>query len=573
MNKIFSKTILSLSIGVMALTNVGCTDFLTRQPLDAFTDDTFWQAEANVQMFAWQNYDQFYGYGNGVGTTAEFYYQSLGATANIADDQCNNTFLQYPVAAATTNTEWKAYYKLIRRCNLMLARVPKVPMSQEKINEYMGVAYFFRANSYFRLVQSFGDVPYFEDYMSAAETDKIYVQRTDRNTVMDRAKADLDKAISIMSNVADDNTIINKNTVYALLSRLCLYEGTYRKYNNKGDGSAYLTAAKTAAEAVMSSGKYALGAPGSWKSLYNSIELNANKEVILTKRYLPSVLMHSIQAFTNTSTTISGLSKSAVDNYVCKDGLPINQSPLYKGDNTVTEATTDRDPRLGMTINPNKLGTTDHSLNGLTSSTGYIVELYNNPGLSGSVVTTTGQNHIDAPVFAYTEVLLNYAEACAELETITQGDLDKSINLIRTRAGVTPLVLSGTDVMASGTVINDPKRVDPILEPSPVNSVTWEIRRERRSELMTWTYLRANDLMRWNRGHYVDMVKNPACARGARLVDIPTIKVVLDADGYIVPYALTRVFTTPKNLFNSIPTNEINLYEAEGVTLTQNAGW
>lgn len=576
MNKIISKTILSLSIGALALTTVGCTDFLTRPPQDGFTDETFWQAEANVQMYAWLNYDTYYGYGNGVGTTAEFYFQSAGAATavNIADDLCNSTFLTYSASVSTTNTDWKAYYKLIRRCNLMLNRVPKVPMSQAKIDHYMGVAYFFRADTYFRLVQAFGDVPYFNEYLSQSESDKIYVPRTDRNTVMDNVKADLEKAISLMLPSDGGNYNVNKYTAHALMTRIGIYEGTYRKYNNKGDGAAFLTAAKTSAEAVMTGG-YALGAAGSWKALYNSVDLTGSKEVILVKRYLPSVLMHSVQAFTNTSSTIHGMSKSAIDNYVCKDGLPINQSPLYKGDNTIVDVTKDRDPRLPATINPTTLGTTDVTYKGLTSSTGYVIELYNNPATTGSAVTTTGQNHIDAPVFTLTEVLLNYAEACAELGTATQADLDKSINLIRDRAGITRLTMSGSDVMAGATVINDPKRVDPILEASPVSPLIWEIRRERRSELMTWTYLRAGDLMRWNRGIYTDMVKNPDCAKGARLVGITPDKVRVDENGYILPYAATasRVFVTPKNLFNSIPSNDINLYKAEGVELSQNEGW
>lgn len=575
MNKIISKTILSLSIGALALTTVGCTDFLTRPPQDGFTDETFWQAESHVQVYAWGNYDTFYGYGNGVGTTSEFYFQWAGGTANLADDLCNSVFLPFQSAPSTTNADWKAYYKLIRRCNLMLTRVPKVPMSQAKIDHYMGVAYFFRANTYFRLVQAFGDVPYSSEYIdptNPVDQKKIYVPRTDRNTVMDNVKADLEKAINLMLPSDGGNYNVNKYTAHALMTRIGIYEGTYRKYNNKGDGAAFLTAAKTSAEAVMAGG-YTLGAAGSWKSLYNSDDLLGNKEVILTKRYLPSVLMHSIQAFTNTSSTIHGMSKSAIDNYVCKDGLPINQSPLYKGDNTVVDATKDRDPRLPATINPTKLGTTDVTLNGLTSSTGYVIELYNNPK-SGDV-TTTGQNHIDAPVFTLTEVLLNYAEACAELGTATQADLDKSINLIRDRAGITRLTMSGSDVMAGATVINDPKRVDPILEASPVSPLIWEIRRERRSELMTWTYLRAGDLMRWNRGIYTDMVKNPDCAKGARLVGITPVKVRVDENGYILPYAATasRVFVTPKNLFNSIPSNDINLYKAEGVELSQNEGW
>ncbi len=49
---------------------------------------------------------------------------------------------------------------------------------------------------------------------------------------------------------------------------------------------------------------------------------------------------------------------------------------------------------------------------------------------------------IDYPVIRYAEVLLTYAEARAELNELTQSDLDNTINLIRDRAGMPHMLLS-----------------------------------------------------------------------------------------------------------------------------------
>lgn len=91
-------------------------------------------------------------------------------------------------------------------------------------------------------------------------------------------------------------------------------------------------------------------------------------------------------------------------------------------------------------------------------------------------------NTADKPILKIEEILLNYAEAMFESGTFDQTTANASINLLRKRAGVAPMVVG--DINESF----DPKRgkyypkgndagilVDPVL---------WEIRRERIVELM-----------------------------------------------------------------------------------------
>lgn len=554
---------------------ISCDDFLDKEPLTEFTDENYWTSEANVRTFAYGFYDEFLGYGNGSGTTSEFYFQGSGASSaiNISDDLCNSTFLNFQPNASSSNTNWNDYYKAIRRANLLIARVPAVTsMSEGAMLHWEAVARFFRAYTYFRLVQRFGDVPYVDTYTGPDEADKIYVERMNRNDVMEKVYADLDFAVKNML-LSDGKNTVNRYVAYALQSRICLYEGTYRKYHNQGDGTKYLTTAKDAALAIMNNSAYQLNAD--YQSVYNSIELSSSKEMLLYKDYQPSILMHSIQAYTNTSSIINGLNRWAVESYACVDGLPVSQSTMYLGDGSIENVRANRDKRLLATIAP-KLGYSGKEDGGLAASTGYRLVLYNNPNLSGTQVTTIAQNHIDAPVFWLAEVYLNYAEACAELNAITQTDLDLSVNKLRTRAGIAPLqYINDDDIKVGGVTINDPVRTSALEQFSGiVPSVIWEIRRERRAELMSWTYVRLYDLMRWEKGEYLDMSLNPAVGQGAKVGAENRGKMTVDAEGYILPYgANKRAFTSPKHYLNSIPTSEISLYEAEGVTLTQNPGW
>ncbi|MGL5787854.1 MAG: RagB/SusD family nutrient uptake outer membrane protein [Bacteroidales bacterium] len=566
-------------IGMTALCAVlfgssSCSDFLDKEPLDRFTDDNYWTSESNVRTYAWMFYDEFLGYGNGTGTTSEFYFQSGGATMYISDDLCNNSFTQYDATPASSNSNWKTYYEKIRRANVMLQRIPTVPgMSEAQNNHWTGVAKFFRAFCYFRLVQRFGDVPYFDKPLVESDRPSIFQPRMNRNEVIDKVMTDLDEAYSSVLASDQPNTI-NKYVVAALASRVALYEGTYRKYHNLGDPKLYLEKAKSYAENIISSNLYSLNSD--FKSVYNSVELKNSKEMLLYKDYQPSIWMHSIQSYTNTSTVINGMTKAAVESYPCIDGLPIKQSDKYKGDATMENVLANRDKRLAAAL-ASKWAYAGKEDGGLSANTGYRIILFNNPGLSGTQVTTNGQNHIDAPVFGYAEVLLNYAEALAELDQITQADLDKSINLLRDRAGVNRLTyVDANTVQVNGVTINDPARTSALeTKTGVVSPLLWEIRRERRAELMTWTYIRYFDLMRWKKGLYLDMAENPDVARGAHVMADNKGKGEVDSEGYLLPYGSKNIrkFDESKHYLNSIPMNEILLYEAEGLTLPQNPGW
>lgn len=559
----------------VALTSVSCEDYLTDDPADKFTTENFWQTEDNVKTFSWLNYDTFYGYGNGVTIGLSFFYYH-GSDNRIDDNLSAFSFYQMPITPTTTNVySWNEYYTLIRRANLMLKEVPNVAMPEAKKNHYIGVAKFFRAYTYYRLVQKFGDVPYTDQYLTQNDP-LVYAPAQQRAAIIDKVIADLEEATELLLAVDDKNVTVNKYTAYAALSNVALYEGTYRKYHLGQDGSAYFNKAKTAALGVMNNAAYQLNAD--WKSLYNSVELVGNTEVILAKRYLPNVLMHSLQNYTNTSTTQYGLTKWAAQSYVTTNGLPIQQTGnnQYTGDATIAETFANRDPRFAKTINPTAFGYKGKSFGtaALTSMSGYVFELYNNPATTGPDVTTGGRNFTDAPLFTLSEVYLNYAEASAELGTATNADLDRSINKVRVRAGVAPLTTDGNNAFAGGIQIIDPTRTAALEQiTGVVNPLIWEIRRERRVEFMSWTTLRQMDIYRWKKGDYLDTSKNPDVNLGARIGTPVGTQVSVDGQGYIKIYPTSTRNFEPKHYLLNIPTNDIDLYKAQGIDLKQNPGW
>ena len=185
-----------------------------------------------------------------------------------------------------------------------------------------------------------------------------------------------------------------------------------------------------------------------------------------------------------------------------------------------------------------------------------------------TINTQINTNITDAPLFWLAEVYLIYAEASAELDqmgkyTLTQTDLNNTINKLRARGKVAPMILAGHQ---------DPGYTDPKKD-ADVTSLIWEIRRERRTELMMDGF-RLQDLFRWKKGIYMDSNKNPDSFLGAK-IQPPYGAVRVNAQGYIMPYTVAqqRAFVDPKNYLSAIPTSQILLYPPATQATMQNPGW
>lgn len=537
------------------------------QPPDQFSDLTYWNSESKVATFAWGFYnDMITGYNEGW-SPGRFYFSSFN------DDQANPTFEQFDKNAPAADANWA--FGDIRKANLMIASVQKMNLDEAAKNHWIGVARFFRAWRYFRLIERFGDVPWYSQVLDISQDSAIYKPRDPRNMVMDSVLADLDFAIANLRSKAEaaPNTV-NADVALALKSRVCLFAGTWAEYNEHDNERAakYLQECKDASAELMQAG-YSLS--DRYKTVYSSYDLSGNPEVILYKTYEEGVMTHCLIGYCNSTTEYRGLTKSAVESYVCTDGLPISLSPKYKGDDNIQNVRANRDGRLLQTVDFFYCYLGHLRAGGMKSSTGFrptkFLPLDSSPGdtVTAGKTNTAPYNYTDAPIFWLAETLENYAEACAELDklgayTMTQNDLDISINLLRQRAQVAPLQLNGHQ----GTAVNGVPFVDPKKD-EDVTSLIWEIRRDRRDELMMDGF-RLEDLLRWHKLDYMDTEKNPDAFLGAKVQD--NDEVTVNDDGYIVVYPDNpQRIIAPKYYLWPIPTGEISLYP--GDVLKQNPGW
>ena len=580
-----------LSAGLLLATAVSfssCDDFLTRDPQDTVTDvPSFWNNEENLRTSFLDYYTYFFpGYQSGWNRADNF------AETNVADwtdDNAQEVATLFTKVAPTSDAgNWN--FKKVRNMNLLLSRIQSSNLGEEAKNHWSGVARLFRAMEYAKLVQKFGDVPYYDAVVGSTDNEQLYRARDPRTTVMDKVNEDLAFACAnIRVNDGTKGLTVNRAVAQGFASRIMLFEGTWQKYhaNNTAKAAEYLKAAKDYAAALMQTNAYSI-AP-SYKSLTTSEDLAGNPEIIMYRSYVENVVMHSLMSFQNTEHEMSSPSRSFVDAFLTKNGLPIHQAGNtdYKGKEYAKEIQ-NRDPRLADNIDEES-GLRLNGVAAVYAASGYYANRYVNKDLINKPGGMSSTNTTDAPVMKLNEVMLNYIEAAAELAelgqyTLTQADFDKTINAIRDRQStqMPHLTLAGNALKVNGVEINDPDR-DATVKP-----IIWEIRRERRVEL-AYEGLRFNDLRRWGKLEYADMVKNKKLNMGAWInkaaYDATAMakitlcdengNIVTGNEGYIMP--ITEVAKmremADKDYLYPIPVDQITMYETHGFKLTQNPGW
>lgn len=483
---------------------VGCEKFLDERPQGSFADgDEFWQGETALKLETNYFYTAFSSYGTA--HNGRFFADSK------SDDygQDNNNPVYDDVIPAGTGI-WKSSYVEARRANIILARMANMELSDEVRKHYEGFCRFYRAIQHFDVVRRYGDCVW-QGHEVAFDDEAWQAQeRTDRAEIMRNVCEDLKFAGENCRDYTDGRTF-HKYAAWVMLSRAALYEGAWQKYheNNTAVANEFFAIAKDAALEVMNSGKWSIH--NDYASNYISKDLGTNTEMIMYKqfRYDSDVkLGHGLHGYSSSSTPTWGMTKDAVESYCNADGLPIHVSEAGFDDSTVEKAIRGRDARLAHNVCDSIVMLDTYSwLKGINSTTGYWLKKFvvKDYVLNGGDNELAPYNDTDGPVYMYSEVLLNYAEACAELGTMTQADADKSINELRVKHGNIPaLTVAGTSVSVNGTAITkDPKNT------YGVNDLIWEIRRERRCELICDGF-RNDDLMRWKMGAQLDFTKNPS---------------------------------------------------------------
>lgn len=550
-------------------------------PETELSDAIFWNTTSDLRM------------------AANYFYTTLPELRD--EDVTEDAWSPYAFSASSPNkisdgsrvapaTDDDYSYKKIFQANKLIEQSAEVLAKggkEAEVNWYVGEARFFRAFYYYELFKRFGGVPLIDKTLGVNDPD-VFKERATREELFNFILADLDYATSVLRSAdelakAGEYGRISKSAALAFKSRVTLFEGTRQKFHQYGNYRETLKLAKAAAEEVMNAGDYTLftqprtGMNGeqlndAYFNLFQEAgEGRANKENIIVKVYGISrenqIVSTAVQRFYESNRVLP--TQNFVSKYLMADGLPIEKSPLYQEPNkqsTHADYFKMKDPRMTFTLfkrGDEFISSSNYTIpRSSAHSSGYGIRKYAN-----KTFWNLQASYIDKPVLRYAEVLLTYAEAVYELEgTISDADLDRTINLIRARL---PQVNIST--ASSPAFVSMPKLSNTFVSGNGLD-MREEIRRERLVEL-AFEGFAYWDLLRWKTAE----VEMPKAIRGGYLFTEYLTgasgwdpKTPVDDKNYLLLQpANLRKFDPQKDYLWPIPLTEI----AKNPKIVQNPKW
>ena len=477
------KNIILYSFIALLSGTAGCSDMLDQYPLDAISPETYYNNADELRSATNQFYGMFPGAASGYTESAD-----VVCTFNLPAE------VQGIRTVPTSGGGWNWEY--LRAVNFYLSHSVRCDDVDAR-EHFDGIARFFRAYFYFEKVKRFGEVPWFDRELSSTDPE-LFRPRDSRDFIMDKILDDLTYAIN---NISDKKDLYNVThwTALALKSRICLFEGTYRKYHGIPGYEKFLDECATASKLFIDNAPYAIYKTGAqpYRDLFSS--MNAiEEEVILARDYdRAQNVMHEANANTLSPTYgRPGMNKKIVNSYLMTNGDRFTDQPGYETMQYYDEMQ-NRDPRLTQTVvGPGYMrinSTTVSSPNFGASTTGYQITKW--------VTDASGDGYMgssnDYILFRAAEVYLNYAEAKAELGTLTQEDLEISIKKIRDRVGMPNIDMDAANANPDPYLCALESGYQNVTGPN--KGVILEIRRERTIELLLEGF-RYYDIIRWKEG-------------------------------------------------------------------------
>lgn len=501
------KNIFLTSLLAFGALFTGC-DF-DEEPQSAASVNMVFSSENGLQTYAYSFYNVLPDNGSAYNRNATF---DWGAKNSIGGME---------VGAYTVNSSTSWSWTALRNINFFLENNTNESVDIKVRNNYSGIARLFRARFYFDKLVQYGEVPWIDKTFNDVDDPDLMNPRDTRDLIISKIIEDLDFAYQNITEekATTNSSVVNKWVAMGFKSRVCLFEAAWRKYHANDEldvartgcteytSDELYTLAAAAAKEVMDNSPYKIhtgteyaNGRGAYRDLF--ISDNAVTEEVMMAIVTDKVLDLGTQNWWYNSSTYGPhlcMSRKFMKTYLNIDGTPYSEFNADGSYKTFVQETTGRDLRLNQTIrgydytrkdaNGNYVNTaanfTGHTLTGY-QLTKYVMDDVNYDDGSS--------NDNDIPLMRYAEVLLNYAEAKAELGTLTDDEWAQTIGVLRARAGIT----GGT--AQTGTLTTKPTAAEPYIAayyPDVTDPTLLEIRRERETELSLEGF-RFWDLKRWN---------------------------------------------------------------------------
>ena len=404
-------------------------------------------------------------------------------------------------------------YTQIRNVNFLLNNLGNCDeKGSARYKQCVGEAHYFKAWFYYTLFKSYGQLTWLDAPLDPNK-DQMLLPRANRTVIADSILSELDKAIA---NLNEQNSAasmrVHRDVARALKAEVALYEATWEKHHKaKNDPffdptvtsdkiSDYLNQCVEACKAIIDRNVWAIyttnNALNDYRQLFQTEDLSNNKEVLWFKRYDGTNIGNNVDRYLNKGGGSAGITASLVDDYLTIDGQPFigtakTDAKKVFGDELKP---TLRDPRLSQTVcmpgqqlrpdeGPYKLppltGASYHK-----NETGYSILKHVQIDFKGSL-DAEFRGSTPGIQFRYAEVLLNYAEALAELDgAANAAKIVELVSPLRKRVGMPDMDFDREYNTSADYPFH---ALDKYLQ---------AVRRERRVELAI-EGKRFDDIMRW----------------------------------------------------------------------------
>ena len=608
------KKILYLLCSCFAVTLMAsCEDFLDKQPIEKIGTDEYFKDEEALDKYA-NGFLNSYTPGSGAITRGD-------GNCDIIEVKQTSSYLYQPVWNSSLQGGWSnSTWNFVYYINTFLERMHEAQgVSEAAFAHYEGTARFWRAWNYFELVKTFGGVPWYDHVVRSDSEEDLYKPRDSREYVMERVLEDLNYACEhcYTSEAWVDNQKINRYIALAIKSRICLFEGTYRKYhgiNLEGhDYTYYLEEAAKAAKTIIDEGPYKLYSTKNpdkdYMMLFAQENASTEEYILAIRNSYEAQVYHNATAYTLLPTQgRPGYTRKFINMYLMKDGKAFTDKFKTEWQTMpFTEEVKDRDPRLAQSIRTpgyKRIGAKRVQGPDLgVTITGYQpIKFVQDTTASGGQIDRNDRSTCDMPVFRYAEVLLNYAEAKAELGSLSPDDLNITVNEIRSRVGMPALTMRDLDKQPDWYLSSEEYGYPNVTGSNEIVNAILEIRRERTVELIQEGF-RLQDLYRWKAGYCIDQAisgmyfpgpgeyklagketadlilykageTKPQAGEGVSVYELGSDIILSEGDkGYVYYHKTVENLRTPFNeerdYLYPIPSGERSL----NPNLTQNPGW
>lgn len=513
-------TTLILAAGMLPVLS-SCSGFLDRTPTNSIAAPAYFKTEKDLQMYC-NGFVQDYLPGFTTVAISDDAYTDLVATKTGSD------FYHPFVWNDQKQGGWQyGNFSFIRGTNYMLENMvrAKAFLSEAQYKHYEGTARFWRGYAHFVKMQTFGNVPWIDHVPQKDDSTLVYGPRDDREYLFHRILEDINFAAENVYGGKDvltkGRTNVNKWVVLAYKSRICLFEAAYRKYHvvnpstNVPWNNRYETSEELYRQCIDANGKlmdsgffklHNTGKPQSdYSELFKSMAIPADEVIWSREANNGEVnVLHDVTWHYRSTSMGQQYSptKDLVDMYLTLDGTPIASDKV-----SVNDEFENRDWRLPQTIvGP---GYTYQDLAGTVlpfktnfamSWTGY---QFNKWCVEKEENYSKSLSNNSVPILRLGEILLNEAEARAELGEMTEDVWNRTIGALRERAGVKSIYPGGSGYVAD-PFLAEYYNGDGSGQDAPVlDNILLEVRRERAVELVMENGLRHDDLYRWKLGRKI----------------------------------------------------------------------